>query len=68
MHSSFNAVLILWMEAFYLAGYRFCYWTKPCLEKHMAVHPTWKKENNSVEKDGFLYASLPPPSCKKQGK
>ena len=34
----------------------------------MAVHPTWKKENNSVEKDGFLYASLPPPSCKKQGK
>ena len=26
-----------------------------------------KKENNSAEKEGVLYASLPPPSCQKQG-
>ena len=33
----------------------------------MELHPTWKKENNSAEKEGVLYASLPPPSCQKQG-
>ena len=27
-----------------------------------------KKENISGEKKGFLYASLPPPFCQKQGK
>ena len=27
-----------------------------------------KKENNGAEKEGFLYASLPPPSCLKQRK
>ena len=33
---------------------------------NMAVHPTWKKkENNSAEKEGLLYAYLPPPSCQK---
>jgi len=35
---------------------------------NMAVHPTWKKEKNSAERDGFLYASLLPPSCQKQRK
>ena len=24
----------------------------------MEIHPTWKKENKSTEKEGFLYASL----------
>ena len=27
-----------------------------------------KNENYSSEKEGFLYASLPPPFCQKQGK
>ena len=27
-----------------------------------------KQEHNSAEKEGFLYASLPPPSCQKQEK
>ena len=34
----------------------------------MTVQPTWKKENNSAEKERCLHASLPPPSCQKQGK
>jgi len=34
----------------------------------LSVHPIWKKENNSAEKEWFLYVSLPPSSCQKQEK
>ena len=30
------------------------------VRNNMAVHPTWKKENNSAEKEGFLSLSLFP--------
>jgi len=31
---------------------------------NMAVHLTREKEDNSLEKEGFLNASLPPPSAR----
>ena len=43
-------------------------------EQNLVWNKTWqytllgKKENNSAEEEGFLYVSLPPPSCQKQGK
>ena len=43
-------------------------------EQNLVWNKTWqctllgKKENNSAVKEGFRYASLPPPSCQKQGK
>ena len=39
-----------------------------CGIKHDSTPYLEKKENNSAEKEGFLYASFPPPSCQKQGK
>ena len=54
-----------------------CYWTEPCAEENIAVHPTLKKDEKIVQRrrgfsmlllQGFLYASPPPPFCQKQGK
>ena len=40
----------------------------PVWIKHGSTPYMEKKENNSAEKEGFLNASLPPPSSQKQGK